>query len=135
MPAEPALGSDPRDRALAWRVASALLSGAGVLLLAVLAFSAKSYVRTHAADVAGEILAPVGESVAKLADLPPRMTRIEEISRERGDLLRLSATHDTQVDIAISRLTGLAETQQKQLDRQQTQLDRLEQFLRGRDRE
>jgi hypothetical protein len=123
--ADQPLGENPRDRALAWRLVTVALSGSSVLLLAILAFSAESYVRAKA----GAVIAEAG-----LADLPPRLGRIEEIARERGEVLRVNAAHDTQVDMAITRLTGLAENQQRQLDRQQGQLDRLEQFIRDRER-
>lgn len=119
------LGENPRDRALAWRVASVLLSGAAVCMLGLLTFSAESYVRGHAAVV-------VAEAVAPLADLPPRVKRMEEITAERTAAHTVIDTHSRQVDIAIQRLTGIAENQQRQLDRQQLQLDRMEQLLRVR---
>lgn len=141
MPKNEDLGENPRDRALAWRMASVLLSGLGVLMLAVIAFSAKSYVQAEASVVVTEALVPLvetvskqGESVTKLAELIPKVGHLERLSVERGEVLRLNAIHDAQVDNAITRLTGVAEMQKAQTDRIQIQLDRIELFLRERER-
>lgn len=124
----PPLGEHKRDRQIAWRALATILGGLAVIFLGVLTFSAEAYVQKKAGEV-------VTEAVTPLADLPPRVRRLEEISKERTELMRLNAAHDAQVDVILSRLTGLVETQQKQLDRQQAQMDRLEQFIRERGRE
>lgn len=77
---------------------------------------------TYVESKAGEVI-----KRSQLEDLPPRVHRLEEISKDRTRMMESIEAWRRQKDAIDTRLTAIIETQQRTLERQQTLI---EQFTR-----
>lgn len=107
---EAPFGANKRD----WTLLRRFLAIAGSALAVIAVYAGSVYVERQAAA-----------AVQPLADLQPRLKRIEEIAADRGELLKDMAAWRAKVDDNQTRLTILLENQQKQMDRQQLLIDRM----------
>lgn len=113
-----AFGQRKRDWTTLYRIAVLVCTifcagGVGVYL-----YAGTRYVREAAQN-------EVADAVKPLQDIPPRVRRLEELTIERGEVLRDLSAWRRSKDEIDTRLTILIENQQRQIERQQTIIDRL----------
>lgn len=108
---EAPFGEHRRD----WSLARRVLAAFAAVLGAVAIYAASSYVKAQASA-----------ALEPLADLPPRVKALEVNSASRGEQLKEIVRWQSKVDENQTRLTILLENQQRQIDRQQMLIDRVE---------
>ena len=122
---EAPFGARKRDWTMLYRAIVIGLSVFSAGAISIAFYAGSAFIRTEAENAVAAGVRPVEVRFRSLEELPPRLNRIEEISKDRSKYLDDIAVWRRSKDEIDTRLTIILDNQQQQLNRQQTLLEQM----------